>query len=485
MTRQSHDSMWIRIAILLTLEISTQGAGGAIYGSPIVEGNPADPVVVLPEEDSSGAAVNATAPPAPAGGDWLAEGFARPPEQTKPWCYWYWISDNLSQEGITRDLEAMARVGIGEALIGNIFLDDVPAGRIKVLTDEWWALVEHAIREGGRLGVNIGMFNCPGWSQSGGPWIGPEQAMRYLACSETRVNGPRRFEGKLRVPKDPFQDVAVLAFPAPQKDSDSLASQAPRVTCTPAVAGVGNVMDGKTSTSIEFPEGAGRTDSPFTIEFEVAEAFTARSLQVIPTDDPFSADCELQAVQGDGSLLTVRRFKCDRSNMSPGVGFMPRGPVMVSFPATAAKKFRLVFTGVHTSVKRASLAEVDLSGAARLESFVEKQLGKMHPTPLPMWDTYLWSTQPEPDAAELIVPQKDVLDLTSRLSVDGTLSWDVPSGEWVIVRIGMTPTGMKNSPASAEGQGLEVDKMNRALAAYHFKAFRNYLKTVSLADNHP
>src|SRR5512133_3635257 len=108
--------------------------------------------------------------------DPLTDGFNHPPEQTRPWCYWYWISDNISREGITRDLEAMARVGIGEALIGNIFLENQPAGKIKVLSDEWWALVRHALREAGRVGVNIGMFNCPGWSQSGGPWITPAQA---------------------------------------------------------------------------------------------------------------------------------------------------------------------------------------------------------------------------------------------------------------------------------------------------------------------
>ena len=128
--------------------------------------------------------------------DPLADGFAKPPEQTKPWCYWYWISDNISKEGITRDLEAMARVGIGEALIGNIHQDAVPAGKIKVLSPEWWALVEHAIREGGRVGVDIGMFNCPGWSQSGGPWIKPTETMRYLATAETRVTGPHKFSAK-------------------------------------------------------------------------------------------------------------------------------------------------------------------------------------------------------------------------------------------------------------------------------------------------
>jgi hypothetical protein len=132
---------------------------------------------------------------APAG-DRLAEGFANPPEQTKPWCYWYWISDNISKEGITKDLEAMRRVGIGEALIGNIFLTEeygaaVTPGKVKALTPEWWGMVEHAVREGGRLGVGIGLFNCPGWSQSGGPWIGADETMRYLASSEARVSGPR------------------------------------------------------------------------------------------------------------------------------------------------------------------------------------------------------------------------------------------------------------------------------------------------------
>ncbi len=47
----------------------------------------------------------------------------------------------------------------------------------------------------------------------------------------------------------------------------------------------------------------------------------------------------------------------------------------------------------------------------------------------------------------------------------------MPQGEWVILRMGMSPTGTKNAPASPEGQGLEVDKMNRAAARAHFDAY--------------
>jgi len=401
--------------------------------------------------------------------DPLAAGFVRPPEQTKPWCYWYWISDNLSREGITRDLEAMARVGIGEVLIGNVFLDSTPAGKVKALTPEWWALVEHAIREGARTGVNIGLFNCLGWSQSGGPWIRSDQAMRYLASSETRVTGPVRFKRKLPVPKEPFQDVAVLAFPAPAHDTDSFATKSAGVTCTPAAAEVERLVDGDLSTTFLFPAGAGQGQKPFAIEFGSAAPVTLRSLQIYPSEQPFGAQVELQARDAQGSFSTLRSFKCDRSNMAKGVGFMPRAPVSISIPATSSKEFRLLFTGV--SANRAELAEIQLSAAARLESFVEKQLGKMHPTPLPMWDTYLWPTQAEPDSAQLIVPAQEVRDLSAHLSADGTLAWEVPRGNWIIQRVGMTPTGMRNSPASPEGQGLEVDKMNRRLAQHHFDAF--------------
>jgi hypothetical protein len=404
--------------------------------------------------------------------DELEKGFSAPPEATKPWCYWYWMSDNISKEGLSKDLEAMARVGIGEAFIGNIYKPaDVAVGKIKVLTPEWWAMVEHAIREGGRTGVNIGMFNCPGWSMSGGPWIKPEQAMRYVAMSETRVTGPMKFAQKLPAPKEPFQDIAVLAFPAPQGDADSINAHSPRVTCIPTVAGAEKLVDGDLETSLTFPDGAGSDKTPFTIEIETAQPFTARSLALHPADKTFSADVVLEAADADGKWQTIRQFTFDRKNMDTVVGFMPRGPVTISFAPATAKKFRLAFSGIFDRGKGAALAEINLSGASRVELFIEKQLAKMHPMPKPVWDTYMWPTQAEPDSAQLAVPVGEVRNLSAQLAGDGTLLWDVPAGEWIILRTGMTPTGVKNSPASPEGQGLEVDKMSRPLAKVQFDAF--------------
>jgi hypothetical protein len=240
------------------------------------------------------------------------------------------------------------------------------------------------------------------------------------------------------------------------------------------------LVDGDLSTSFDFPEGAGRGSNPLTLEFHTDTPFSARSLSIVPSDQPFAADCELQA-ELEGEFKTVRRFRCERSNMNTGVGFMPRGPVTVAFPAVHSSRFRVSFTNSQGGQPR--LAEVALSGAARLESYVEKQLGKMHPTPLPMWDAYLWKTQSEPDSKALTVPAAAVQNITKHMTPDGKLRWRVPPGNWIILRTGMTPTGVKNAPASPEGQGLEVDKMNQELAQRHFDSFiGEILRRVPAAD---
>src|SRR5437868_9211496 len=43
----------------------------------------------------------------------LATEFQSPPDSAKPRTWWHWVSGNVSKEGITADLEAMKRVGVG------------------------------------------------------------------------------------------------------------------------------------------------------------------------------------------------------------------------------------------------------------------------------------------------------------------------------------------------------------------------------------
>ena len=57
---------------------------------------------------------------------------------------------------------------------------------------------------------------------------------------------------------------------------------------------------------------------------------------------------------------------------------------------------------------------------------------------------------------------EDVVDLTARMKPDGTLEWDVPAGEWTILRTGHRMTGAQLSvPMHGQG-GLENDYLDRA-----------------------
>ena len=60
-----------------------------------------------------------------------------------------------------------------------------------------------------------------------------------------------------------------------------------------------------------------------------------------------------------------------------------------------------------------------------------------------------------------------IINVTDKVSKDGFLDWNVPEGEWIVLRFGHTPIGTTNRPAPPEAKGLEVDKMSRkALDAY-------------------
>ena len=50
----------------------------------------------------------------------LQQSFRTPPDSVRPWVYWFWLNGNLTKEGITADLEAMRRVGIGGVLIMEV-----------------------------------------------------------------------------------------------------------------------------------------------------------------------------------------------------------------------------------------------------------------------------------------------------------------------------------------------------------------------------
>ena len=146
----------------------------------------------------------------------LEKGFVSPPESARPWVYWFWLNGNITSNGITADLEAMKRVGIGGGLIMEVD-QGAPMGPMDFMGQPWRELFRHVHAEANRLGLEINMNDDAGWNGSGGPWIKPEQSMQEVRWTETNLAGPLHFEGMLPQPKTTagfYRDIAVQAFPA-------------------------------------------------------------------------------------------------------------------------------------------------------------------------------------------------------------------------------------------------------------------------------
>jgi hypothetical protein len=396
----------------------------------------------------------------------IQTGFVTPHDSNTVWCYWYWIGDDISKEGITKDLEAMKEVGIGAAFIGNINPNEVD-GPVPMLSEEWWDHMVHAVNEGKRIGVDIGTFNCPGWSMSGGPWVKPDMAMRHLVYSETTITGGGAKTIELKKPEGEFQDSYVLAFPFKGANLTILNNQNSMVTISPQIDNEKALLDGDLSTVAVF----NASNKEYSIVFELDKAMIARSVQLIPGRTGFNANCKLFALI-DGEYQEVKSFFFERQNTNVNVGPDVSGAVSIALSDVNSNAFKLVCKDEGRRWPTgAGFAEIIISEEPVLEHFVEKKLGKMYPSPLPQWDSYLWKDQEEIKSAELTIDEKQVIDISNKMDANGILNWDIPEGEWTVMRLGMVPTGTKNSPSAPQGKGYEIDKASSKIARYHFEQY--------------
>src|SRR3954469_3313483 len=161
----------------------------------------------------------------------LEKGFLNPPDSARPWIFWFWLGGNITSNGITADLEAMKRVGIGGVVIMDVE-QGTPKGPVEFASEPWLRLFKHMCGEADRLGLKVSMNNDGGWTGSGGPWITPELSMQKLAWSETNVKGPTNFNAPLpqavTVTKF-YRDIAVMALPNTEADSPRMKDFSPRI----------------------------------------------------------------------------------------------------------------------------------------------------------------------------------------------------------------------------------------------------------------
>jgi (4-O-methyl)-D-glucuronate---lignin esterase len=416
--------------------------------------------------------------------DPLAQGFQDPPASARPRTWWHWTASNVTTEGITKDLEWMKRVGIA-----GFQLADVNAGggqtvqqKIVFGTPEWLAAVRHAAAEADRLGLEMTIFSSPGWSETGGPWVRPEQAMKKLVWSKTDVEGPRSFIGQLpqppnnngpirnlilgnprpgnSPPRDPtyYGDSAVIAYRTPTDESNMVDGH-PRVTTSAGEMDATALWDDDLNTALTIPAPA---NGPAWIQFEFANSFKARAFSMaarggIPVGRLLASD--------DG--INFRALV-----LLPGTQGYRGGTVRTfAFPEASARFYRLELSGA--ALSPAAVISQAPSAPAREYVLTEAVLhsgGRVHRWEDKAGFSFLFEYESTPTPSlppNAIVKRADIVDLTSKMDKDGKLQWDVPAGRWTILRMGYSLTGAKNRPAVPAALGYEVDKLSpRYLTAY-------------------
>ena len=64
-----------------------------------------------------------------------------------------------------------------------------------------------------------------------------------------------------------------------------------------------------------------------------------------------------------------------------------------------------------------------------------------------------------------------IIDLTGKLSADGTLNWKAPAGQWTIMRFGTRNNGAVTRPAPIPGLGFEEDKFDTVALNAHLDQY--------------
>ena len=140
-----------------------------------------------------------------ASGDPLQSKFLNPPSDDRLAVFWLW-SNATDEAAITRDLEAMAKAGVGRAVLSMTLAHSATitdGGGMVFLSPQFLKRFRFALDEASRLGIKITGIPSNGWYQ-GGPWVTPEMGAQMLVWSEKEVSG--RVSEKLPLP-DKFRPV--------------------------------------------------------------------------------------------------------------------------------------------------------------------------------------------------------------------------------------------------------------------------------------
>ena len=382
--------------------------------------------------------------------------FLNPPQDAKLETWWHFTTNAITKEGITADLEALKEVGYGGAHVFSL-VNQTATGmpKIQILDDNWRELMRHAGREAKRLGLRLGAHNCPGWSSSGGPWIKPEDSMKMLVASETRVVGgeqtlklpqPRTVEGF-------YRDVAVLAvrggrkMPAPKVSADFDNPQ--------------NVV-GENAKTVRLP--LSKKGAKNTLVFEFENPYNAKFAELTFDSRGLYVSVDISASDDGKNYSKVGEYTASIYNDKCTPKFVPLSEngaraKFFKFEFTTAKSFHEWEKPKDIKLKNVRLLSERMVSDIDFKNSLAQRIGFVAPK--------------AEDENRRGLSKDSILDITATFE-NGEGTVNLPDGNWIVLRIGYTSTGAKNAPT--QFKGLECDKLSRRGLDAHWPHFMKKLE---------
>ncbi len=271
------------------------------------------------------------------------------------------MNGNITKDGIQKDLEWMHRVGIGgfQNFDASLMTPQVVKERLTYMTPGWKDAFRFATKLADSLHLEMAIAGSPGWSESGGPWVKPEDGMKKIVWTQVRVKGG---SSNIKIPASsgitgPFQnipfkggfgeavdasklpkfykDVAVIAYKLPVADK-SLSELGATVTSSGGDFTLEQLTDGDLNTNILLPRDS--VAGYAWIQFAFPQPQTIKALTIVGGGNPGNfgrgatpADSRKLEASDDGVNF---KFIC---NIPPGAILEQTIPV----PETTAKYFRV------------------------------------------------------------------------------------------------------------------------------------------------
>src|SRR5258708_1103064 len=286
--------------------------------------------------------------------DSLLAGFREGPQAGRPQVWWHWMNGNVNLDGAKLDLAWMQRIGIGGVHTftgGGLGEPHVVEPPVDFLGEQWRATFQATTQLARASGMEVTIAGSPGWSETGGIWVAPQDAMKKYVWSETRVSGGKSLDLILAQPPaatgpflgvrrsfnppaselhgDLYRDSLVVAFPTPAPE---LFDAEPKFSTQSGRIDISSLRAGDLAVSVALPIAAGESSAYLDAAFARPTTIAALVLGLGKV-----ADVEIQGGDDPANLRSLLKTRADPSES-------PAPQQTYSFSPTRAKIFRVILT---------------------------------------------------------------------------------------------------------------------------------------------